>query len=232
MCDTSTLTLMGPVLRCFRFENNQSRLCIATQRDSVTTTVSQQLSIFSQSGAHACCATHCAASILSQPSSRSLPLALSSLLPRFPFLHLLSPSWLRQPQAGLHLCDSHRLAFTNVVVKWETKQKSAKCATRSNSGTWRLTSVSVCAAGALTRMGAATIRWGKTNAEIQSLGVEQLIALLAGQPISCTTPKLFVMAAAFNPKAEVQVAVEVKATAAVEVETSCMVKRRCRCLQS
>ena len=86
--------------------------------------------------------------------------------------------------------------------------------------------------GCTNRMGAATIRWGKTNAEIQSLGVEQLIALLAGQPISCTTLKLFIMAAAFNPKAEVQVAVEVKATAAVEVETSCMVKRWCRCLQS
>ena len=137
--------------------------------------VSQQLSIFSQSGAHACCATYCAASILSQPSSRSLPLALSSLLPRS-FLHFL-------PRG----CDSQRLAFTNVVVKWETKQNSAKCATRSNSG-WRLTSVSACAAGALTRLGAATIRGESAHAEIQYLSVEQFSALLAGQLISCTAP--------------------------------------------
>ena len=60
---------------------------------------------------------------------------------------------------------------------------------------------------------------GKSKCRNPIFGVEQLIALLAGQPISCTTLKLFVMAAAFNPKAEVQVAVEVKATAAVEVET-------------
>ena len=166
------------VLRFFRVqsESNQSRVlrqyCGSAR---FCDAVSQQLSIFSQSGAHACCATSWAASILSQPSSRSLHLALSSFLPRS-FLHFL-------PRG----CDSQRLAFTNVVIKWETKQNSAKCATRSNSG-WRLTSVSACAAGALTRLGAATIRGESAHAEIQSLSVEQFSALLAGQLISCTAP--------------------------------------------
>ena len=69
------------------------------------TNLSQQHSIFSQSGAHTLAAPH----IVWLPSSRSLLFGAAF------FLEQPSPSLLPalSPSSG---CDSHKLAFTNVVV--------------------------------------------------------------------------------------------------------------------